>query len=445
MAEFDSTSESSYSAIYDELFPICRSISGPGLRQSLEIFSRYMPIRIEGTRSGTQVYDWVVPQEWSIDSAVLTGPDGEVVCDFADSNLHVVNYSVPIDQEMSLEDLLPHLHGIPRLPSLVPYVTSYYRDNWGFCLPQDKIDSLKPGQYHAKIVSNKYDGEVNFATHSLSGECSREFLISSYLCHPSMANNELSGPLVLLGLYDRISKWRKRRYTYRFALVPETIGSICLLNKYGETFKQKLEAGLVLTCLGGPKPHLSYKTTRRTNTVLDQLVSHIRRHGINAYDIRPFTPVGGSDERQYCSPGFNLPVGQMARTIYGEYDEYHTSGDNKEFMDTRALLKSVDDLEQLLTLHEYAGCFQNLAPYGEPQLGKRGLYPSMNSPTKWRLSNDEMSDGRTMLERMLYILNYSDGETPMLAIADMMNCSLTSLIPIIDKLEENSLLKMKDA
>lgn len=435
---FDSNIDQSYSDLFDELFPICRSISGPGLRESLSIFSRYMPLVIEGLPTGTQVFDWAVPQEWSIESASLTGPSGETICDFKDSNLHVVNYSTPIDVILSLDELKPHLHGMQNLPELTPYVTSYYRDAWGFCLPQSVIDTLPKGQYRAKIVSRKYDGHVEFGSFVLPGDTRREVLLSSYLCHPSMANNELSGPLVLLGLFDRISKWKKRRFSYRFALVPETIGSICLLGRYGEHFREFVDAGMVLTCLGGPAPGLSYKTTRRTDTTLDRLVASL------GYKIRPFSPVGGSDERQYCSPGFNLPVGQMARTVYGQYDEYHTSGDNKEFMGISPLREAVNELEKLLLLHEYAGLYENRAPFGEPQLGKRGLYPNMNSPTKWALSSDTVLDGRVLLERMLYVLNYSDGSIPMIDIADKIGCDLKFLIPIIERLEEADLLNMKD-
>lgn len=435
---FDSTRETFYSELFDELFPICRSISGPGLRKSLDIFSRFMPLEIEGVQSGSQVYDWVVPQEWSIDTAALTGPDGELICSLDQSNLHVVNYSIGVDATLSLSELKPHLHGIPSSPSLTPYVTSYYKDTWGFCLPQQIIDTLPDGNYHAKIKSKKYDGSVEFGTAFLSGDTKREVLLSSYLCHPSMANNELSGPLVLLGLYDRIARWKTRRFSYRFVLVPETIGSICLLSRYGEHFKKFVDAGLVLTCLGGPNKSLTYKTTRDTNTIMDQLAFS------QGYDIRPFTPVGGSDERQYCSPGFNLPMGQMARTVYGQYKEYHTSGDNKDFMTVSAIVEAVDNLENFLLTHEYAGVFENLSPHGEPQLGKRGLYPNMNSPTKWTLSSDSTLDGRKALERILYILNYSDGTNSMIEIANKIGCDIPSLIPMIKRLEEAGLLKMKE-
>lgn len=443
MSLFDSRDPSHYSDLYDELFPICRSITGPGIRTSMEILQRHIPLEFDGVASGTEVFDWTVPKEWSVEEARLTGPDGETVVDFRNSNLHVVNFSVPVDRELELEDLQPHLHSIETNPDVIPYVTSYYDENWGFCLTHRQREALKPGRYHARIVSKHTPGKLMFGHCALPGRSDRLVLLTSYLCHPSLANNELSGPLVLLGLYHRIKAWPSRRLSYRFVLTPETIGSLCYLYKFGESLKQQVDAGLVLTCLGGPSGSLSYKTSRRENSSFDRLVRHFQRYEPDAWHVRPFTPTSGSDERQYCSPGFNLPVGQMARTVYGDYSHYHTSGDDKEFMTIQAIVDSVDRLERMLKVHEAAGRFINLKPYGEPQLGRRGLYPNLNSPNTWAKSDDETVDGRTVLGRIQTILCYSDGDTDMLDIADRAGCKLDDLVPLITRLESEGLIEEK--
>lgn len=435
----DSSMPVFFSDLFDRLFPITRSITGPGLRESLDIFGEYMPLRRDQVTSGTAVFDWVVPQEWVLIRGVLTGPDGEVIADSDRSNLQVVNYSTPVDVELDLEDLQPHLHSIPDQPDLIPYVTTYYRDAWGFCLTHAARQALKPGRYRAVIQSRKYDGGVDFADCVLPGESGREVLLTSYLCHPSLANNELSGPLVLLGLFDRISRWKRRRFSYRFVLAPETIGSLCYLFRHGDRLKNSLAGGLVLTCLGGPDETLSYKTSRRGTSTMDALVAGLGAE--EGYRVRPFTPTSGSDERQFCSPGFNLPMGQMGRTLYGDYAGYHTSGDDKAFMGIAPLVDAIDRIEALLRRHEYAGVFVNQAPYGEAQLGRRGLYPSVNSPTTWATSSDQVVDSRVLLNRILTVLSECDGEHRMIDIAARLDCSLNELMPVVDRLEAEGLLK----
>ena len=427
--------------LFDELFPILRSITGPGLIQSLEIFSRYMPLKIEGISSGEKVFDWTVPEEWHLKTARLIGPAGETVLDARDNNLHVLNYSESVDHELSLEELQNHLYSLPDNPAAVPYVTSYYNRRWGFCLSDAQRCALKPGNYRAHIESRFESGKVPFATCVLEGESDHEVVLSSYLCHPSMANNELSGPLTLLSLFLRLSAWPRRRFTYRFVLNPETIGALCFLSRYGDQLKDKMVGGLVLTCLGGPKKKLSYKTSRQESSLFDRLADRWARSGL--VESRPFTPTHGSDERQYCSPGFNLPMGQMARTIYGDYDGYHNSMDTKEFMTIAALVDSAEEIELFLKRAEIAGPFVNLAPYGEPQLGKRGLYPTENSASTWARSSDDTADHRIVLNRLLMVLNYSDGKESMLQIADRCGCRLIDLEPIVDRLEKEGLLALK--
>ena len=440
-ADREPISEAALSHVFDRLFPICRSIAGEGLRESYRIIGEHMPLTLEGVASGTPVFDWTVPPEWRIRGARLTAPDGTVVADFAATNLSVVNYAEPVDRVLSLEDLRPHLYALPDQPDLVPYVTSYYRRNWGFCLPHRTAAALPPGDYHARIDSDFVDGEVTFATAELPGDTDGLVLLTSYLCHPSMANNELSGPLVLLGLYDRIRRWPRRRLTYRFLLNPETIGSLCYLHRHGDELRRRLVGGLVLTCLGGPQPSLSYKRSRRETAPVDRLAAHLAQRQPDRWRLRPFDPSTGSDERQFCAPGFDLPMGQVARTVYGEYDGYHTSGDTKEMMDIAQLVRSIDQIEGYLKAFDGNARYENQAPYGEPQLGRRGLYPNINSPTLWGFSTDDRMDHRQMLSLILYTLNYADGRHDLIDIADKAGCTVGDLLPIVAKLEEGGLLK----
>jgi len=428
-------------ALFDELFPICRSITGEGIRRSLAIFQRYMPLEIETVPSGTEVFDWTVPPEWNIRGARLTGPDGAVVADLERSSLAVVNYSEAIDRRMSLAELRPHLHCVPAYPDAVPYVTSYYKRNWGFCLSSREMDALKDGEYHAFIDSDFSDsGGVPFAQCALAGDSPNEILLTSYLCHPSLANNELSGPLVLLGLYDRIRQWPRRRFTYRFLLNPETIGALCYLHRYGDLLRERMVCGIVLTCLGGPSERITYKPSRKGTSLMDRTVRYLRESERFPVDVRVFDPVEGSDERQYCSPGFNLPVGQFARTVYGFYPGYHNSLDTKEFMGMAAVGRSIDDIERMLLLQEMGSRYVNLKPYGEPQLGRRGLYPNENSVATWKKSTDELADSRRYLNHMLMVLNYADGDEDMMEIATRCGCKLEELSDVVDKLEQAGLL-----
>lgn len=427
--------------LYDELYPLLRSITGEGIEESLRIFARHMPLDIFGVASGAQIFDWEVPPQWNCRSARLTGPDGKAICDLSTSNLHIVNYSEGVSRDLTLEELQPYLHSLPHLPDAVPYVTSYYNRTWGFCLSHNQRQALKPGVYHAHIDADFSQGRVPLAHTFLEGDSEREILLSSYLCHPSLANNELSGPLVLLGLYNRIKAWPRRRHRFRFVLNPETIGSLCYLHLHGGELRETMDAGLVLTCLGGPGS-LTYKASRRETALADRLAHHWAVSG-NALRLRPFTPTSGSDERQYCSPGFNLPVGQFARCAYGDYDGYHNSLDCKDFMTIDALVRSIDEIEAYLKALDMAGPWRNLAPFGEPQLGRRGLYPNINSAATWAASSDDVFDGRVILERILTVLNYSDGDHDLVAIADRCGCSVRDLLPVVRWLEEGGLLACK--
>ena len=433
--------EGSLEALFDELFPICRSITGDGLRRSLAIFQRYMPLEIETVPTGTAVFDWTVPQEWNIRSAKLTGPDGNVLADLAQSSLSVVNYSQPVNTRLSLAELRPHLHSVPAHPDAIPYVTSYYKRTWGFCLSDTQFRSLKEGGYHAYIDSDfSGEGGLPFGHCALQGDSRKEILLTSYLCHPSLANNELSGPLVLLGLFERIRSWPRRRFTYRFLLNPETIGALCFLHRYADHLRETLISGIVLTCLGGPTQRLTYKNSRRGDSLADRTIQYLREKEGSPVEMRPFDPTCGSDERQYCSPGFNLPVGQLARTTYGEYDGYHNSLDTKDFMGIPSLVRSIDEIGAILQAMEMGGRFLNLKPFGEPQLGPRGLYPNMNNATARTKSNDVVIDARQFLNRLLTVLSYSDGDHDMMEIASRCGCKLSGLSEVVQKLEEAGLL-----
>ena len=428
------------SALFDELFPILRSITGPGIEASYDVFSRHIPFNVEKVPSGTKVFDWTVPPEWHYRGAKLIGPDGDVICDADKLNLHVVNYSEPVSGTFTLDELLPHLHSIPELPDAVPYVTSYYKENWGFCLTHRQRAALRPGKYQVEIDTSFVDGGVPFAECVLPGESEKEILLTSYLCHPSLANNELSGPLVLLSLYNRIKAWKKRRFTYRFVLNPETIGAICYLYKNGKRLRTAMVSGLVLTCLGGPSSRLRYKAARKSDALINQLLCSGGMSLSMPIETVPFNPRGGSDERQYCSPGFNLPMGQISRTTYLQYDGYHNSLDDKAFMGVDKLIESAETIEHILQYLEICGTPINLAPFCEPQLGKRDLYPNMNSNTTRRNSADDRVDGRLQLERLLTILNLADGEHTLMDIATKAQCSMDDLRSTIEKLETKGLI-----
>lgn len=425
--------------LFDRLFPICRSITGPGVRETIAILQEYLPLEQFAVPTGTKVFDWEVPREWRIREAWLKGPNGETIVDFKEHNLHVVNYSVPVNQKLSLEELKEHLYSVPNLPEAIPYVTSYYKERWGFCLPHSVLEKLEPGQYHAYVDSELVQGELNYAHVVLPGESDQEVMFSSYICHPSMANNELSGPIVTAFLYLRLAKWKHRRFTYRFVLAPETIGAIAYLHQFGEGMRERLFAGMVLTCVGGNEP-LSFKKTRRENSELDAMISHLVNHKRLDARTRGFTPVYGSDERQFGSPGFNLPVGQMSRGLHSGFPGYHNSLDTKEAMTIEALQKSLNDLEQICKALELDGYYVNQFPYGEVKLDKHGLYPDMNAPTLRGYSNNEVQDQRIQLNRILTVLNYSDGQHTLQNIADFCACSILDMEPVIELLKEKQLI-----
>lgn len=411
---------------FDRLFPICRSITGNGVRESLKIISEIIPLDIHEIPTGTEIFDWTVPKEWNIYDAYIISPDGRKICDFKQHNLHIVNYSIPVHKKITFDELKKHLHTLPHKPSAIPYVTSYYKETWGFCIAYNDYQTLpEKGEYEVLIDSTLEEGQLTYGDLVLPGETEDEILLSTYVCHPSMANNELSGPLVTMFLYQQLAQLKKRKYTYRFVFIPETIGALVYLHKHGEHLKKHCKAGYVVTCIGD-RGIFHYKQSKYGNTLADKAAVHTLQHSKKPFRILPFYP-GGSDERQYCSPAFNLPVGSLMRTPYREFPEYHTSLDNKEFISFKALKESIEMYFNIMQTLEWNDKYINQLPYGEPQLGKRGLYTG-------ELSREEVM-------QIMYVLQYSDGTNDLIDIADRMRVSVHDLEKIMKLLLQNKIIK----
>ncbi len=400
--------------IFDQLFPICRSITGNGYRKSLKILKNYLPFKINRYPSNKKIFDWKVPLEWNINDGYIKNSEGKKILNFKDNNLHILNYSSPIRKSLNLKALNKNLHSIPKQPNAIPYVTSYYKKNWGFCLSHNQRRKLKNDKYYAYIDSSFKKGFIEWGEYLLKKNTNDKsikkdtILISSYLCHPSLANNELSGPLIQLLLYERIRRWKKRKYNYLFVINPETIGSICFIHKNQKFLVDRVQCGVVLTCLGGPKKNLSYKLSRKSNSTLDRFFIKLNKK--KKLEIRKFD-INGSDERQYCSSELNLPIGQLGRTLYGEYKEYHTSNDNKKFVRLEKFISTANEINRFFKSFENRQLLRRIQPYCELQLGKRDLYPNLNSPLTWKNSTDIKIDQKAQLQIISEILSYADGET----------------------------------
>lgn len=418
---------------FERLWPICRSITGNGLRESFRILQEIVPFELTEVPTGTQVHDWEIPKEWNIQDAFILTPDGRKVADFKVNNLHVLNYSSPVDMEVTHEELSKHIFTLPEQPTAIPYVTSYYEEKWGFCLSHNEWNSLpKEGMYRVVIQSELTEGSLTYGEAILKGDSEKEILFYSYLCHPSMANNELSGPLVLAMLYEKLAALPQRKYTYRFVLAPETIGSIAYLSKNGSALKEKLEAGWVLTCCGDAGK-IHYKNSRKGNALVDRISKHILNQLPLEWNDLEFS-VGGSDERQFCSPGYNLPIGSFMRTPYQRYSQYHTSLDNRDFISIPAMEEGVEILFQMVLALEINETYEAVVQYGEPQLGKRGLYPSSNLPN---------TDQRQMVHNMMHLINWSDGEHDLLSIAEKKGTAMFYFAPLAKLCEEKGVLRRK--
>ncbi len=410
-----------------ELYPICRSITGNGLRETLQIIKKHIPLTIHEVPTGTTVFDWTVPKEWNIKDAYVKNLKGEKIIDFNKSNLHVVNYSVPVNKKMPLNDLKAHLFTLPERPDWIPYRTSYYKESWGFCLSHNQFLELQDEEYEVCIDASLDPGHLTYGEYYLKGEKPDEVLISCHTCHPSLCNDNLSGMALAAFLAKHLSGL-KLEYSYRFIFIPGTIGSITWLC-LNEAQVSKIKHGLVLTCMGDPGKS-TYKKSRRGDAEIDRAVIHILKQSGKDYEIVEFSPYG-YDERQFCSPGFNLPIGCLMRTPNGRYPEYHTSADNLDLVQPQYLADSFSKCLSVLHILENNKKYYNQNPKCEPQLGKRGLYGAIGGEANAKLS--ELA--------MLWVLNLSDGNHALLDISERSGLEFDVIKKAADTLLEYDLLK----
>lgn len=408
-------------------FPIYRSITGNGVRESLRLIQTILPaLTIHEVPSGTKCFDWVVPEEWNIRDAYIIDPLGNKLCDFKQSNLHVVGYSQPMDTEISLEELQTHLHSLPEQPDAIPYITSYYGKNWGFCLSEQQRSMLKKGTYRVFIDSEFSHGSLSYGELIIPGRRKEEIFFSTNICHPAMANNETSGPTVLAFVAEMAAQLSNPEYTYRFIFIPETIGAIAYLDRHIKHLKSHVIAGFNVSCAGDERVY-SYLSSRTENTLADRALLHVLHHTDPDF-IRYSYLERGSDERQYCYPGVDLPVCGFMRSKYGEFPEYHTSLDNFDVVTDKGLQGSFEVLERVII------ALENNKVYGgtvvcEPQLGKRGLYPKISTKKT-----------KSIVQNMMNTLAYADGTRDVLDIADKINCPVWDVLPIIEQLVQNKVL-----
>ena len=412
------------------LFPICRSITGNGFRQSLEIIREIVPeIQVYEVPSGTEAFDWTVPKEWNIRGGWIKNLRGETIIDFNDCNLHVLGYSVPVHQTISREELLEHVYTQPEQPDWIPYVTSYYKERWGFCMSENQKLSLTDSEYEIMIDSSLEEGHLTYGELILPGETEDEIFFSTYLCHPSMANNELSGPCVQTELIKYLKALSHRRYTYRFVFIPETIGSITYLSRNLEMLQQHVKAGFVLSCVGDNRTY-SMVSTKYADTLTDRVLENVLKFHYPDY-IRYSFMKRASDERQYGSAGVDLPVCAFCRSKYHEYPEYHTSADNMDLISPEGLQGAYDVMVKVINALENNYFYQMLCKC-EPQLGKRGLYPTVSQ-------KGTKGDARYMQD----FIAYADGRNDLIEISNILDIPVDRLIPIKDQLLENHLLAIK--
>lgn len=403
MGQFSNAGQFMYQLIVD-LYPICRSITGDGFRSSLRLLQKVIPLKMHEIPSGTQVFDWIVPKEWNIRDGYIKNSQGEKIVDFQKNNLHILSYSIPIDRQLSLEELKEHLYSIPDHEDWIPYRTSYYKKNWGFCVSHQLFKNLRNDNYHVFIDSSLEDGHLTFGEYYLKGDLEDEVLISCHCCHPSLCNDNLSG-MALSSYLANYLTGKKMTYSYRFLFIPGTIGSIAWL-KINESRVSRIKHGLVVACVGDPgKMH--YKKSRSGDNEIDQAAAHVLKHSGQDYALLDFTP-NGYDERQYCSPGFNLPVGSLTRTPHGCFAEYHSSADNLDFIKHDSLADSCLKYIQVIDVIENNKKYLNTQPKCEPQLGKRCLYGDFGG----------RRDANLFESALLWVLNLSDGFCSLLNIAD---------------------------
>lgn len=413
-----------------KLWGINRSITGEGVRKTLGIIQEILPeLQIHEVPSGAKVFDWTVPQEWRVNNAYIIDPYGKKICDFSVNNLHLVGYSVPIHTKLRLSELQKHLHSIPEQPTAIPYVTSYYKRDWGFCISQLKRESLPDGEYEVVVDTEIFNGSLTYGELLIKGDYEEEVFFSTYVCHPSMANNELSGPVVTTHIAQWLISRESRKFSYRFVFVPETIGSITYLSKNLDLLKSRVFAGFNVSCVGDDRCY-SYLPSRNGKTLSDAVAKHVLKYLCPEYKTYQWKD-RGSDERQYCSPGIDLPIASIMRTKYGEYPEYHTSLDDLEYVvSPKGLQGGYDALRLAIEVIE-ANSYPRSTTLCEPQLGKRGLYPTLSTK----------SSG-VNVRLMMDLLTWADGSKSLLDIAELCEVSIWELLPIVEDLLGHQLLTL---
>ena len=414
--------------LISELYPICRSITGNGVRATLDILRKHIPLETHEVPTGTAVFDWTIPREWNIRDAYVKNFKGERIIDFNKSNLHVVNYSVPVKAKMPLEELKTHVFTLPDFPAWIPYRTSYYKEDWGFCMAHNDFLQLEDGIYDVLIDSSLEPGHLTYGEYTVRGKTTNEILISCHVCHPSLCNDNLSG-VALATILAKTLGALSLQYSYRFLFIPGTIGSISWLHRNQDQIL-RIKHGLVLVDLGD-EGKFTYKRSRRGNAEVDRAVIHVLKHSGKEFDVRDFDPYG-HDERQYCSPGINLPVGCLSRTPHAEFAEYHTSADNLHFVRPQYLAESFIQCSSVLHVLDNNATYVNLNPMCEPQLGKRGLYRRVGGPKD--VGIEELP--------LLWVLNQSDGKHSLLDISDRSGLSFDAIKRAADALLEHGLLKV---
>ncbi len=411
-----------------ELFPICRSITGNGVRETLKIIRHEVSdLNISEVASGTRCFDWTIPPEWNIKEAYLINPDGEKIVDFSKNNLHVMGYSEPVNKTIPLEELQEHLYSLPDMPDAIPYVTSYYERRWGFCITHQLRENLQKGNYKIYIDSTLEPGQLTYGEIVIPGKSKKEIFLSTYICHPSLANNEISGPVVTTYLAKWLLGLRQREYTYRIVLVPETIGSIAYLSEKYEHLKNNVVAGFCITSIGDDNAY-SYVESKYGDTVSDRIARHVLNHIAPNYKSYPFVQ-GGGDERQYCSPGIDLPLVTVMRSKHYEYPEYHTSKDDLDFISPAGLYGGYNVLKYCLLCLEHNEVLQNTF-LCQPHLSKYGLYPTVSIKR-------EKADFRIIKN----LLSYTDGNNDLLSIAEILGIKMWDLFAIVDQLKGKELLE----